>query len=435
MRIVFIHQNMPGQFKHLARHLAADADNEVVFLTRRRDVDIPGVRRITYAPRREPARSTHRYLVGTERAVLHGQQVARVLGELKAEGFLPDIIYAHPGWGEALFIKDVFPQVPLLGFFEFYYSSMGADLGFDPASPASLNDSCRVRVKNITNLLSLEAVDAGISPTGWQASRYPKEYRYKLSVIFDGIDTNVCLPNDDTCLILPSGRVLTKRDEVVTYVSRSLEPYRGFPQFMRAVDILCRERSNAQFVVIGADTVSYGQPAPAGKTYRELALAEVEIDPERVHFLGRVPYSTYLEALRVSSAHVYLTYPFVLSWSMLEAMACGCTVVGSRTAPVEEVIEDGVNGWLVDFFDSRAIADRVIAVLDSRTGPPSLSLAARETVMVRYELSRCLAAQLGLIAALIDGWRPRPDGLSWNHHGAGVHAPRSRIPDLAAARV
>ena len=406
MNVIFIHQNMPGQFKHLARILARDAKNRVVFITKRKDVEIPGVRRILYEPSREPAPTTHHYLAGTERGILHGQQVARALMALKAEGFRPDIIYAHPGWGEALFVKDVFPDVPLLGFFEFYYRSSGSDVGFNPAETVTIDDQCRLRMKNLINIMSLEACDAGISPTHWQYRQHPPEYLYKLSVVFDGVDSTICAPKPDAAFTLPDGRTLTRKDEVVTYVTRNFEHYRGFQWYMRALEILCRERPNAHFILVGADDVSYGKRPPAGTTYRQEMLKQVRIDPARVHFVGRLPYDRYLGVLQVSTVHVYLTYPFVLSWSMIEAMSTGCLIVGSSTPPVMEALEDGVNGLLVDFFDHEAIAARVIGALDRLDDLAPLRERARETVLARYELAFCLDRQLGLMRDLAAGFRP-----------------------------
>jgi len=407
MRILFVHQNMPGQYKHLARRLAEDKANQVVFITKRDQVQIPGVRKVLYKPTREPRADTHHYLRLLENHVLHGQGAVRAALELARTGFVPDVICAHSGWGEAMFLKDVFPGSPMLTYCEFFYRSSGADIGFEPGQSPDIDKMCRTRCNNAHMLIGMEAMDWGISPTRWQWSLHPEPYRERISVIHDGVDTALCRPDAAARLELPDGRVLTRADEVITYVARGLEPYRGFPTFMRAVQEVCGRRPNAHVVIVGGDEVSYGSPPPDAPSWREKMLAEVRIDPARVHFLGKVPYGQFLKVIQVSRAHVYLTIPFVLSWSMLEAMAAGCLIVGSATAPVQEVIEDGRNGLLVDFFDPGALADRLDAVLDHPDHMADLRTAARQTVIERYDLETvCLPAQVRLVQDVARRRRP-----------------------------
>ena len=394
MNILFVHQNMPGQFKHLAPHLAAEG-HRVVFLTRRKDIVIPGVRTVTYAVPREAGAQTHHYVRLFENGVIAGQEVVRQAQELRRGGFVPDVVIAHSGWGEALFLKDVYPRVPLIVFSEFYYRPQ--ELYFEASREVTLDQVCRLRARNANLLLSLEACDAAIAPTHWQKSVQPAAFHDKLSVIFDGIDTRVVTPDAAATFALPNGRVLSREDEVVTYLARNLEPYRGFPSFMRAVPRILAARPDAQVVIVGGDDVSYGSKPADGRTWRETMLAEVAFDPERVHFIPRLSYARYLSLLRVSAAHVYLTYPFVLSWSFMEAMAAGCLVVGSATAPVQEVIRHGVNGLLADFHSPDEIAGTVIEALVAAATLEPLRRAARQTVQDRYELSVSLARQKALI--------------------------------------
>lgn len=397
MKVLFIHQNMPGQFKHLAPALAR-MGHEVTFLTQRADIDLPGVRRATYAKPRAAHASTHHYVRLFENSVLAGQQVVRACLQLQQEGWVPDVIVAHPGWGEALFVKDVWPKVPLLNFCEFYYGGEGSDIGFLADEPADIDMICRVRARNASHLLSLEACDAGLTPTRWQLSRHPQEFHSKIRVIFDGIDSGTVRPNPRASFTLPNGRALTAADEVITYVARNLEPYRGYPSFIRALPGLLAQRPAAQVVVVGGDEVSYGRNPPEAATWREHMAREVSLDPARVHFTGKLPYAQYLALLQVSSLHVYLTVPFVLSWSCIEALSAGCLVLASATAPVLEAIDDGVNGLLCDFHSPQDIADKAAAALAGRGELGHLRKAARQTVLERYDLSRCLPEQMKLVA-------------------------------------
>jgi len=316
------------------------------------------------------------------------------------------MILGHNAWGETLYLKDVFPDAPLLACFEFYYGASGRDVSFDPEFPDSLNARLRLRTLNAVNLMGLDAADLGHTATEWQHSTYPPRYRDMISVAHEGIDTGRVKPDRDAKLILPDGRTLTREDEIVTYVARNLEPYRGFHVFMRALPEIQRRRPGAHVVIVGGDDVSYGRAPANGRTWRQVMLAEVGsmLDLSRVHFLGRVPYDRYLKVLQVSSAHVYLTYPFVLSWSMLEAMAAGGVVVGSATPPVKEVIRDGENGLLADFFDTEAIAEKVESVLADPQRMEALRASARQTIVEKYDRATvCLPRQLRLIYGLTHG--------------------------------
>lgn len=403
MKILFVHQNCPGQFKHLAPRLAAMPGNEVFFITRPGKPDLPGVKKLEYTPARAPELSTHRYLRLTEEGVLNGQAVAQVATTLRGKGFRPDVIVAHVGWGEALYLKAVWPGVPLLGYFEWYYRAFGSDVDFDNAP--TLDDVCRINTRNGMHLMSLEMADWGLTPTRWQLAQHPAEFVHKLSVIHDGVDTVRIKPDPHVTGRLKEGLSLKAGDEVITYIARNLEPYRGFPQFMRAAALILKRRPQAQILVVGGDRTSYGKALVDGQTYKQKMLEELgaTLDLSRIHFLGRVKYDVFLRILQLSAAHVYLTYPFVLSWSMLEAMAAGCLVIGSRTAPVEEVIRDGENGLLTDFFSPEEIADRVIEALTQPEKMAQIRRAARQTVLDHYALNDCLHQQMELIQAVARG--------------------------------
>ncbi|HJV81888.1 glycosyltransferase family 4 protein [Noviherbaspirillum sp.] len=406
MKVLFVHQNFPGQYQHLARYLGATSGNEVVFITQRQNASLPGVRTIVYKPRRPVTAGIHHYLRETEAGVLNAQSVARVALELKRSGFVPDVMLGHNGWGEPWYLKEVFPNTPLIGYFEFFYRHHGADVGFDLHETQIFNTGPRIRTKNVGNLLGLDAVDIGQCPMQWQKSLYPEPYQSNLHVVHEGIDTERVAPNPHARFRIPNSAVeLTAGDEVVTYVARNLEPYRGFPNFMRSLPKVLASRPNAHVLIVGGDGTSYGSGLPNGQSFRQKILDELgdSLDLRRVHFLGKVPYQTFVALLQVSRAHVYLTYPFVLSWSMLEAMSAGCLVIGSRTAPVEEVIRDGENGLLVDFFSPDEIAERVIQVLAGRHKCTVLRENARRTILEKYDLRRiCLPNQLRLLSLARD---------------------------------
>lgn len=411
MKILFVHQNMPGQYKHLAPALASDPANQVIFLTKEGKPQIEGIEQRTYKVARGITQNIHPYLRRLEDQVLHGQAVVRTGIDLVAEGFQPDVICAHSGWGEALFLREVFPDARILVYCEFFYRSRGADTDFNPNQQQSIDSVCRTRMNNTHMLVSLEAADWGFSPTEWQRSRHPQQLRDKIAVVHDGVDTEICQAQPDAWLDLPNGKRLNVGDEVVTYLARNLEQYRGFDQFMQSLGEICRRRPNAEIVVVGGDEVSYGDRPSTDENWRERMLASCPLDPFRVHFLGRVPYNTYRRILSISSAHIYLTYPFVLSWSALEAMSHECLLIASNTTPVTEVIEDGVNGVLVDFFDPRALADVVCKALESPDEYAGIRAAARETVVSKYDLRTvCLPAQLDLVKKVASGeWSARGD--------------------------
>lgn len=407
---LFVHQNFPGQFPHITSALAERGHTVVAIgearRLKQRSKPHPRIQLFGYNEPAGASKETHHYLQGLEGHVRRGQAVFRLANALAKKGFQPDVVVAHPGWGEALFLKDVFPHARHVQYLEFFYSAVGADVGFDPEFPASIDLNCKVRMKNATQLLGFEYADAGIAPTQWQKSRYPVDWHPRIACVHDGIDTTTVCPADDARFTVKAADgsatiQLARTDEILTYVARNLEPYRGFHTFMRAVPTLLEQRPAAQLVIVGNDGVSYGRPPPDNLTYREHYLREwgSHVDRSRVHFVGKLSYADYLKVLQISSLHIYLSYPFVLSWSMLEAMSAGCAVLGSATAPVQEVISDGSNGLLADFFDSAALALRASDLLANRQDLASIRQAARQTVIERYDLQTiCLPQMLDLLA-------------------------------------
>jgi glycosyltransferase involved in cell wall biosynthesis len=396
MNILFVHQNFPGQYLHLAPNLAS-AGHNVVALSSREGVAMKGVRIINYKLPDERAPGTHRYLTKAEEAVLRGERVAGLALRLNATGFRPDVVCAHPGWGEALYLDDVWPGVPQLHYCEFYFTPFHGPAQFRPREPVLIDSVFELRMRNAVGLISLDACREGVTPTQWQWSQYPAHYRQRISVVHEGVNVRLVHPDPAAVLVLPDGRRLMAGDPVVTYVSRNLEPTRGFPEFMRAAALLLDRRPEVEIVVLGGDETGYGAPPPDGGTWRERMMRQVEIDPKRIHFLGKVPYTEYLKLLQVSAAHVYLTVPFVLSWSLMEAMAAGCLVIGSDTAPVREVIVDGENGLLADFFDADGLARRIEEALGGGPAIDAMRAAASRTINERYTLAQCLPQQRALV--------------------------------------
>lgn len=365
---------------------------------------MPGVYKVIYTQARKPHKETHHYVKPLEDAVLQGQAVYRELDKLKKDGFYPDVVYGHSGWGTPLFIKDIFPKTRLLCYFEWFYRSSGSDVGFDPSEPVTIDDHLRIRIKNTPILTDLYSCDAGLCPTSWQLSQFPAEFRSKIRQLHDGIDTAYFSPRKDEKLMLPEIQLdLSEATEIVTYVSRGLEPYRGFPQFMEMVSLLQKKRNKCHFVVVGEDRVAYGKKLPDGKTFKQAMLEQYDFDMSRLHFTGRLPYGQYLKVLRASSVHIYLTRPFVLSWSMLEAMSTGCLIVASDTQPVREMIRDDFNGLLVNFFKPQEIADRVSAALDNPDKMQKIRQNARQTILDQYDLAKLLPEHINWIRNGKDG--------------------------------
>jgi len=400
-RFLFIHQNFPGQFRHIAPALAAQG-HEVVALGMSEHAEaLPGVRYFRHTAHvPQPASQQAPQLRDLYTKVLRGESSGAALARLKEQGFNPDVVFVHPGWGEALFVKDVFPKARMLVYAEYYYGAEGGDSYFDPEFSAepSLADLQRLRLRNTHLLHALSAADAGLSPTMFQRDRHPGWARERISVIHDGIDSDRFKPDAQAVVHLrAAGITMRPGDEVVTFVSRQLEPYRGYHTFMRALPLLQKLRPNARVVIVGADGVSYGAAPPKGKTWKEIFRDEVagQLDMSRIHFVGKLPHALLTQLMQVSAVYTYLTYPFVLSWSLMEAMSTGCLIVGSRTAPLEEVITHGENGLLVDFFDTEALAGTIADAMQRRDALTHLREAARQTIVDGYDLHRhCLPAQL-----------------------------------------
>ena len=408
MKILFIHQNFPGQFKYLAPALVQQGHTVVAMTMQKTEAkEWQGVRLAPYTATRGTTPKVHPWISDFETKTIRAEACFRAALRIRAEGLNPDLIVSHHGWGESLFLKDVWPQAKLAIYCEFYYHPLGADVGFDPEFPVKdEGEVCRLRLKNLNNLLHFEAADAGISPTHWQASTFPEPFRSKITVVHDGIDTEAVAPNPAVSLTLNGNIKLTRADEVITFVNRNLEPYRGYHIFMRALPELLKRRPQARVLIVGADDVSYGARPEEGKKWKDIFASEVrpqisDADWARVHFLGHIPYQHFIPLLQLSTVHVYLTYPFVLSWSLLEAMSVGCAIVASDTQPLREAIRHDDTGRLVDFFDVPGLANEVCALLDDPVARQRLGANARAFAQATYDLKTvCLPRQLQWVQGL-----------------------------------
>ena len=416
MNILFIHQNFPGQFKFLAPALVKQGHSvRAMTMQKTEAMQWQGVQLVNYTSKRGSTPNVHPWVSDFETKTIRAEACFKAALQMKQQGYTPDVIVAHHGWGESLFLKEVWPEAKLGIYCEFYYHQHGADVGFDPEFPATdEGEVCRLRLKNLNNLLHFEIADSGISPTHWQASTFPEPFKNKISVVHDGIDTQAVAPNSAVSLTLKMATgqdlVLTRKDEVITFVNRNLEPYRGYHTFMRALPQLLKERPNARVLLVGADDVSYGARPDAAKygaaKWRDIFANEVrgqisDADWQRVHFLGQVPYHFFIPLLQLSTVHVYLTYPFVLSWSLLEAMSAGCAIVASDTEPLREAIVHNETGMLVNFFDPSALAQSVCELLNNPEERTRLSANARVFAQANYDLQTvCLPKQLEWVAQL-----------------------------------
>lgn len=357
---------------------------------------------IRYQLNRGNTQGIHPLALDFESKVLRGEACARAAEQLAREGFQPEIICVHPGWGESLFLADVWKEASLLSYQEFYYQWDGVDLGFDPEfeTDNSFDKATRSRIKNAPVLLGIEASSWCVTPTQFQLETFPPHIQDKISVIHDGINTNVAQPAQTRKpLALSTGLQLDAAQPVVTFVNRTLEPYRGCHSFIRAIPELQKLIPGIQTILVGSlSGISYGKKCAQGE-WHERFFFEIrsQYDPASVHLTGALSYQDYITVLKHSSAHVYLTYPFVVSWSLLEAMSCACPIVGSNTAPVQEFVSDGVNGLIVDFFKPKEIAAAVAEMIKNPSAARKMGHAARERIVRNYSLAKCLPRQRALI--------------------------------------
>ena len=413
MNFLFVHQNIPGQYRELVRWIVAQGSHRIVFLTqRKKPPKIDGVETVIYRPHYKAGPDAYGLSKTWENAVGSGFGCAEAARNLRDEGFVPDIIIGHVGWGELTFMKEVYPDVPIIGLFEYYYRAHGGPVGFDPEFPVSPHTPYILASNNAVPLVNIEVVDVGHCPTLWQRDRFPESFHDKCYVCHDGIRTDLLKPDSKASVKL--GRLdqpLTAQDDIVTYMARNMETTRGFHQFMRALPDIQAGHPEARILVIGGNDTSYGGKSkhPGGlRGQMELEVGD-RVNWDRVHFLGQVPFSEYQKIIQISACHIYLTMPFVLSWSCLESMAMEATIVASDVAPVREAIAHDETGLLVDFFDPSAIAAQVVDVLRNREDYAHLGSAARAHVIETYDFHAvCLPEHIRQINALVPAAKQIP---------------------------
>lgn len=387
MNFLFVHQNFPGQYVHLLRSLLADnlaqpGTHEIVFMTEPNQNFMDGVRKVTYSRPPPAPKALAPAAWEFECAALRAQACYQGAQQIKALGFKPDIILGHHGWGEMLNLCDVFPGVPILGYFEFYYKIHNTDVNFDPEFPMDETRFGAVRAKNTINLLAIALEQWGQSPTYWQYSTYPDWAKSKIRIIEEGVNLELCAPEPALRRkkITVGPLTVTPKQKLLTFVSRNLEPYRGFHTLMRALPKILEECPNLVVSIVGGEEVSYGAPPPDGGSWKNVLLRELEgqIDLSRVHFMGKVKYQDHLTLLKRSDVHIYLSYPFVASWSLREALACGCVIVGADSPTVTEFIKDGINGIVTPTLASDKLAENALRALNDNALSAKLRLGARE---------------------------------------------------------
>ncbi len=408
MKILFIHQNFPGQFKHIAPELVKRGHEVYAMpLQEKTNQNKNGIRYCSYQVNRSTSKNIHPWISDFETKIIRAEACFLAAMQLKSEGLYPDLIIAHYGWGESMFLKEVWPRAKLSLYCEFFYNKFNQDVNFDPEfSSKSVGEAPRLMLKNLNNLTHFEFADCGISPTKWQASTYPTPFKEKISVIHDGIDTSVLVPNNKSILYINNKIKITKNDDVITFVNRNLEPYRGYHIFMRSLPLILKSNPKAKVLIVGGDGVSYGSKPPGNAKWKDIFFSEIESsltdqEKKRIFYLGFISYDNFISLMQVSTVHIYLTYPFVLSWSLLEAMSIGCSVIASDTSPLHEVISHNQNGLLVDFFDYEKLAKYTLDLLSNPILREKLSKNARESMISKYDLKLCLEQQINWIDSIM----------------------------------
>jgi glycosyltransferase involved in cell wall biosynthesis len=402
MHVLFIHQNFPAQFGHVARHLISNLGWSCSFVSQTPAGIVDGIRKVTYTNKGGARQSTHYCSRTFENAIWHAHAVYDACAAQR--DLWPDLIVGHSGFGSTLFLPELYPSVPVINYFEFYYHPHHSDMDFRPDFLPPEIDYLRARARNAMLLLDLENCRHGYSPTRFQQQLFPVVYRPKIDVIFDGIETDIFRRLESVPRQI-GGRLIPASTRIVTYVSRGFESMRGFDIFMRVAEQIYRQHPDVVFVVVGSQRTCYGGDDKhiKHKTFFDHVLAQSSYDLNKFIFTGLVPVSQLTEILSLSDLHLYFTVPFVLSWSLMDALACGCTVLASDTAPVREMIEHGRNGLLRDFFDVEGFGAQAVEVLRDPPAFRHLGAAAADDICQNYAIDVTLPRLTRLFERAVSG--------------------------------
>ncbi len=390
MQILFIHQAFPAQFGSFVADLISRGHEVHGIGASPGRASPEGCRHHLYdAPRLEdlPDGLSDPQL---EAALVRAERVAELGQTLSQQGFKPDVVVVHSGWGEGLYLRDLWPDALLLAYPELYGQPALLQLD-DPDAPPATDQRLRLlRRQNLLALAALADADALWTPTLFQRNSFPAPWRGRLQVIHEGVDTRRNAPQPGRRIQARQDLELGSEDLVLTFVSRSLEPLRGFCRFMRSLPPLLQAHPRLQVVVVGGDGHSYSPPSPhplgyLGEMREQLGSS---LDPNRFHAVGLLEPEQLTALFQVTTVHAYLSHPYVLSWSLLEAMACSAVVVGSDTAPVREVIQHQRNGLLAPLHDLDGLVATIDGVLRDPPAHRHLGTAARQTILSRYRLDK-----------------------------------------------
>jgi glycosyltransferase involved in cell wall biosynthesis len=387
MHVLFVHPNFPAQFGHLGERLLQEPGHRVTFASKRAK-GVSGAMECLFYDLKGGATEKNHYSSRTfENNVWQSHALYEALKP--RPDIRPDVVVGHSGFISTVLLRELY-DAPILNYFEFYYHNKNSDLDFRPDIQPSEDDKLRSHFRNSVLLLDLNNCDRGYSPTRWQRDQMPELFRPKIDVLFDGIDTNLWKPLPRTPR--RAGKIIIPESvKLVSYVARGFESIRGFDIFMKVAKRLCEMRSDVRFLVVGEDRVCYGgdNNRTGGKTYKEWVLAQDNYDLSRFAFVGRLAPDVLAQVFSITDLHLYLTVPFVLSWSLMNALACGTTVLASNTAPVQEMIQHEKNGLLVDFFDVEGFAQQANRVLNDPEQFRPLGLAGTRMIQEEYSLDVC----------------------------------------------
>jgi glycosyltransferase involved in cell wall biosynthesis len=390
MNILFVHRDHPGQFGAIAERMARCSHHRVAFVSSVHASPDVKIAMAQAQPRRSPSKLIHHYLHSFEADVLMGQAVYETCDRLRRDGFIPDVILAHCGWGVTLYLRELFPNARLIGYFEWFYHPHNSDADYLQSGAMSADQACRIRTLNAPILMALEDVDFGIVPTHFQRRKFPASYQHKLDTLHDGVDTEYFVPDENSSRRF-GNQDFSGTDRLVTYATRGLEPYRGFPHFMKAISGLLARDKSVHVAIAGEDKAFYSRQLADGDSYMKKMLRELpDLPLDRVHFVGTLPRDDYRSLLRISDLHVYLTVPFVPSWSLVEAMACGCNIVASDTEPVREVVGEHGAARLVDFRDVLQLEEVMHCSLIEQEAAVELRRAARKRAKTAFSSAQLL---------------------------------------------